>query len=676
MGLVFVFMALFGTFARAAGSDPLPFPVPTPDPVTGGEYEELEAPYLHLPVFLHYRAPRVDKRHFSPAHAKSRETLPERVRRLLLPEPRRRPKMRARPNGPVSVACSAREMRVRVHTASLGAGGGGRVHVRLGSCDVSRRSEQSVFFQFELHECGTLRRIINNTVVYSNMLYYTSAVGVSGSEMFSVPVQCHFNRFYYSYKIGFVPAVERLKYFKPMKTKGTVTLTACDAQWNRLSPTEGFIIGQLMYFEAETLYVPDSERLFVHFCHVTTNSSRDSLPRINIINNHGCLMDSRRSSQSRFINSSKRNVVRFTIDAFVLQGKVQKYLFIHCEMSIRSSVPTETSKLCSYDQQEQRWEELHGVDSVCLCCDSYCIPKMTTLIQPLTNEFGTLVEQHPEGKSKNPTQSITEIFTSKPEHKLFPSERDYGTTSPERTLPSEHGHGTVTPPREHLLESENELLMPDSERGVLTQESDHGKITLEDTPTPEVEQGLLTPESTHTTLTPNSEHKILIPDDEHGEITWGGTPTLESEHEPPAPDGEHEMPPAPDGEHEMPPAPDGEHEMPPPPDGEHGLLTLYKEHKDLLLKSEQRPLIVDGEHVILTPEDKHGKTTPETPPTLVGVYETLLPEAERGSLTPDSEHRKAETFAPPAEQNLIAPVYKHAELQEPYRIFEEVFGLS
>lgn len=160
MGLILtsicILMGLFSPTARAAGT--LPLRLLTPDPVTGGEQEQLEAPYLHLPVFLHFRKPRVDKRHFSPAHVKSQEPLPERVRQVLLPESRRRLKPRVRPSGPVSVTCNAREMRVRVNTANLGASGE-RVHVRLGTCGVSRATGQSVLFRYELHECGTQRQV-------------------------------------------------------------------------------------------------------------------------------------------------------------------------------------------------------------------------------------------------------------------------------------------------------------------------------------------------------------------------------------------------------------------------------------------------------------------------------------------------------------------------------------
>ncbi|KAB5532807.1 hypothetical protein PHYPO_G00124440 [Pangasianodon hypophthalmus] len=603
-------MGLFSPTARAGGTVPVPVPLLTPDPVTGGEQERLETPYLHLPVYLHYRKPRVDKQHFSPAHVQSREPLPERVRQVLVPAPRRRLKPRVRPSGPVSVACSATEMRVRVHTANLGASGE-RVHVRLGTCDVSRSTEQSVVLQYELHECGTQRQIINKTVVYSNMLHYTPDAGGSGSEVFSVPVQCRFNRFHYSYKIGFVPSVERLKFFKPMKTKGGVTLTACDAQWNRLSPAEAFVIGQPMYFEAETLYVPEDERLFVHFCHVTTNGSGVSTPQVKIIDNYGCLIDSKSSSRSRFINSGRRNVIRFTIDAFTLQGKVQKYLFIHCEMSIRSVVPTETSKSCSYNRLERRWEELYGADSVCSCCDSSCVPEMPSLVRPLTSELGALVEQHPEGKSrKNPTQSTERIFTPEPEHGILTTEIQQETIVPERTLILEHEHRTVTPEGTPTLESK---------RAVSTPESEHGKIsTPQSTPTPAGERGVLTPAG------------------EDRKITLEGTPTPESEQRTMMPDSEYGIP---------------------TPEHKYGML-----------------------------ENMHGKVAPEAPPTPESEHRTPTPDHEHGTPMPDTDHEEITlypheavspgTLTPSVKQNTITPALKHTELHEPYRIFEEVFGLS
>ncbi|XP_060717810.1 uncharacterized protein LOC132840286 [Tachysurus vachellii] len=589
----------------------------TPDPVTSAPQERLEAPFLHLPVFLHFRNPRVDKQQFSPEHVQSRSPLPKRVRQVLVPAPRRRPKTRTRPNGPVSVVCTSMEMRVRVDTSNLGANKE-RMHVRLGTCEVSRQTEQTVLFQYELHECGSQRQIVNKTVVYSNMLRYTPDATVLGSETFSVPVQCHFNRFHYSYKIGFVPSVERLKFFKPMKTKGSVSLTACDAQWNRLPPSEAVVIGQPMYFEAETLYVPEDERLYVHFCHITTNSSRVSTPQVNIIYNYGCLMDSKRSNQSRFTSSTRRNIVRFIIDAFTLQGKVQKYMFIHCEMSIRSIIATQTSKLCSYNQLEHRWEELHGADSVCSCCDSSCVPEMPTPMQPLTSKLGTLVEQDPEGPSgKNLGQSTEGIFTPKPEHEILITENLHKTIIPERRLTSEHEHRIT-------LESTSE-----SRTTVLTPEREHGEMAPETPPTPESEHGEMAPETPPT------------PESENGEMAPETPPTPESENGEMAP----ETPPTPESEHgEILP------ETPPTPEREHGEIL-----------PETPP----------TPEREHGEILPETPPT---------PEGEFIAPTLDTIQEKITRYTheplTPSDKNTMSLVDTHTQPLEPYKIFEEVFGLS
>ncbi|XP_026861132.2 zona pellucida sperm-binding protein 3d.2 isoform X1 [Electrophorus electricus] len=187
-----------------------------------------------------------------------------------------------------------------------------------------------------------------------------------------VLIQCHFNRFHYSYKIGFLPYIETQRLFKPMKTKGSITLTPCDAQWNRLSPSEGYTIGHPMYFEAKVPSVAEGERLFVHSCHVNMNSSLFSMPQVIIIDNYGCIIDSKNNSRSRFIESTK-NVVRFSVEAFVFQGSLTKHLYMHCEMSVKSEIPTATSKFCTCNQNKNRWEELYGFNTVCSCCSSTCL---------------------------------------------------------------------------------------------------------------------------------------------------------------------------------------------------------------------------------------------------------------------------------------------------------------
>ncbi|XP_062841221.1 zona pellucida sperm-binding protein 3d.2 [Trichomycterus rosablanca] len=369
MGLILhslcALVALLSPAARATESTSGAFPLALdPSRSSPGEEERLEPPYLTLPVYLHSRSPLVPKQRFSLAHARARlqrVQVPERVRQLLLPAPRRPQKSR-RVRGAVRVACSPKEMRVRIQTESA--------RVKLGTCGASASTEQFVMFQYDLQQCGTHRQVINGTVTYSNTLHYVP--DESSSDFFSIPVQCHFNRFHYSYKIGFVPHVETVRFFKPIRTKGSVSLSVCDENWNKLPPLQGFVIGHPVFLEAEVPLVSEGERLHSDFCHITTKSSRLSLPRLDIIHNYGCMIYSN-GSQWRFMKSDRRNVVRFSIDAFTLQGLLAKHLFLHCEMSVRDATATPTSKFCTYNQQDLRWEELYGSDSVCSCCDSSCL---------------------------------------------------------------------------------------------------------------------------------------------------------------------------------------------------------------------------------------------------------------------------------------------------------------
>lgn len=88
-----------------------------------------------------------------------------------------------------------------------------------------------------------------------------------------------------------------------------------------------------------------------------------------------------------------------------LDCNVLQQLYMHCTMSVGSSVPSPTAKSCNYDtkagrsgykkekkpgmKNEQnykklfitvllRWVELYGSDSVCSCCDSSCSSAAST----------------------------------------------------------------------------------------------------------------------------------------------------------------------------------------------------------------------------------------------------------------------------------------------------------
>ncbi|XP_030639049.1 zona pellucida sperm-binding protein 3d.2 [Chanos chanos] len=337
------------------------------------DYSSFSSPYLHLPAFQHSRSPLVDKEHFLPMHGTGQERLPENMRKILIPvAPSQTPATPRKRTRGIIVMCKLNKMLVRVHK-------GFTAYVEpqsltLGTCEVNKLTKHYFFFLYGLNQCGTKTKRINNRMVYYNTLRYAPMMTMGPVRRvtpFSLSIECHFNRYHYSYKIGYMPRVEIQEVYKPMKNMANFTLTPSNAQWESISPSEGYIIGHPMYFVAMAPTVSEGKRLYVPSCYVTLSRSHTSAPRFMVINNFGCLTDSKNSSQSQFF-ASEKNSLRFSTGAFLFQGTMQKHLYMHCEMTVESESPTPTAKSCAFNQRTSRWEELNGSNDVCSCCDSKC----------------------------------------------------------------------------------------------------------------------------------------------------------------------------------------------------------------------------------------------------------------------------------------------------------------
>ncbi|XP_069041330.1 zona pellucida sperm-binding protein 3-like [Lepisosteus oculatus] len=80
---------------------------------------------------------------------------------------------------------------------------------------------------------------------------------------------------------------------------------------------------------------------------------------------------------SRFVPSKQKDVLRFTIDAFLFQKKLSRKhevteLYMHCVMAVAPAKATPGTKSCTYNREAKRWEELYGDHEVCTCCESRC----------------------------------------------------------------------------------------------------------------------------------------------------------------------------------------------------------------------------------------------------------------------------------------------------------------
>ncbi|XP_028835693.1 zona pellucida glycoprotein 3d tandem duplicate 1 [Denticeps clupeoides] len=395
-------------------------------PGTGGDphmgYWPQARPYL-LPVFQHAQGPVVSADVFNPVAG--RRPFPSSLSSLLLP--RHHDPLGAQP-GPVrncrgvEVSCGSSRVSVRVRRKLLGFAAPASTF-RLGSCPVTRASPDSFYFRYRLSECGGASLTAGGRLLYSNTLFFTPEPQrqVLRAVPLSLPIQCQYNRFHYSYKIGYVPEVLDRTFLRSLRGQRIFTLTARNAQWQRLDLGESYVLGEPMYFEVTAQRVGPNEAVFVDSCHVTGSKDSASSPRLDVIENFGCMVDSmRHGSLSRFFSRGP-NVLRFAVDAFLFPGITSEQLYLHCAVRVGSPVPRVTAKSCTYSNASNRWEELTGPPGACSCCDSKCEDadifdnrhdSLSTLESVITSDPWTVVVREPstlEAEMKTVTGSVTEV---------------------------------------------------------------------------------------------------------------------------------------------------------------------------------------------------------------------------------------------------------------------------
>ncbi|CAJ1061864.1 uncharacterized protein LOC121513124 [Xyrichtys novacula] len=353
-------------------------------------------PYYRLPVFLQSRGPLVDRNLFLPVPYK--RPLPAEITALLLPQTPPQRSVQGTGTRAVEVWCGGDQVAVRVDRLQLSAWPVPSLF-SLGSCGVSKVSPRYLYFHSRLTDCGGEAQVVGGQLVYTFTLCYTppSQGLVIRFVPLTLPISCHYNRFHHSYKVGFRPQVQHKTFLKSIRSKLSFSLTICNAQWEPLPSGHWFILGEPVYFMAQTGALLASERLNVDFCYATSSKDPNSQPRMDIIANYGCMTDSRREGSSSHFMSAGGAVVKFAVDAFLFKA-VSHELYLHCSMSI-SLITSASAKSCNFNRAAGRWEELETTPSVCTCCDSLCTDGQDAVPRTVSSQ-GWFIGQKSQGKPR------------------------------------------------------------------------------------------------------------------------------------------------------------------------------------------------------------------------------------------------------------------------------------
>ncbi|XP_032414045.1 uncharacterized protein LOC116717075 [Xiphophorus hellerii] len=349
-----------------------------------------------LPVFLHASMPLVPPELFRPAPYGG--PLPAGLAGLLVPPLRQHKSIPDQVAHAVEAWCGTEKVSVRVDRFLLRAWSVPSLF-RIGSCTPSEVTSRYLYFQYGLLECGGQVQVAGGQLVYSYLLNYTPPSQGYVIRVFPInlPIHCYYNRFHYSYKVGYRPQVQHTTFLRSIKSKLTFSLTVCNAQWEPLSPGHTFYLGEQVYFLAQVGTLLAGERLYVDSCQATSSEDPSSLPKVDIITNYGCMTDSRREGSSSQFLSGGGSVVKFSVDAFLFRG-VSQVQHLHCTLSVGLSTSS-IAKSCNFNKATGRWEEMLTSPTVCSCCDSVCTDTDMS-VKNHVRSSGWLVDQKLESTAR------------------------------------------------------------------------------------------------------------------------------------------------------------------------------------------------------------------------------------------------------------------------------------
>ncbi|XP_077092664.1 uncharacterized protein LOC143744856 [Siphateles boraxobius] len=297
--------------------------------------------------------------------------------RRIPPGPDYLPKFTRLPD--VSVTCSSSSFVLRVKKIFYGFSASTE-ELTLGETCKSNgvvEPHKDLLFKYALTDCQGEQQVFPDYVVHKYILHYVPLLHRNQfvHRRVNVGVECRYksNRHVHSLTMSPSPTLQT-PFRKVIRSRsGDFQIQLMDDSWSSPVRSAVYLLGQNVNVQISTRHHYSGVKLFINSCYVATVNTLRQDTKYSIIDNYGCLRESRiNPGASRFRFSKADNVVQFSFGAFQFTEAPDAQVSLHCELSVSGGGPSPMQKSCFYRHPDKRWISVFGQDSVCDCCDSVC----------------------------------------------------------------------------------------------------------------------------------------------------------------------------------------------------------------------------------------------------------------------------------------------------------------
>ncbi|XP_031135082.1 zona pellucida sperm-binding protein 3 [Sander lucioperca] len=273
----------------------------------------------------------------------------------------------------VSVTCSTSDVVVRVKPAFYGLGAD-KEELKLGSACKSNgvlRPYGDLLFTYPLTACDAVRESPHGFLLYKYELHYEPS-----RERFpriNVDIECRYQRSHHVHRLTVRPTWNTAVVHKMLKgSLNDFQIELMDDSWSTPAKSQVYQLGKTVNFQVSAPDLSNGGKLYINTCHATpSGGSKSYILKYTIIDNFGCMLDSKSNPGASEFISRTDETLRFSLKAFQFTSDPYPEISIHCSLFVTPEDAGPAHKSCTY--RGNGWKALTGDNSICECCDSQCV---------------------------------------------------------------------------------------------------------------------------------------------------------------------------------------------------------------------------------------------------------------------------------------------------------------